>query len=74
MCMFIDFRSPYLREFQHIVLFDRFIEDACQIALTRGGFIINNRKLLKLIVFSNYQVSHSITKFTLPARTEPSNV
>ena len=58
----------------NMVILDRFIEDACQIALTWGGFVINSRKLLKLIVFSNYHVSQSIAKFKLPARTEPPNV
>ena len=58
----------------NMVMLDRFFEDVCQIALTRGGFIINSRKPLKLIVFSNYHVSQSITKFTLPARPEPPKV
>ena len=42
-----------------------------QIAVNTEGVIINNRKPLKSMVFCNYQVSPSISKFTLSGRNDP---
>ena len=52
---------------------DWFIEDVCPLAVKLEGFIRNSRNPFKLILFSNYHASQSISKLTLPARTEPLN-
>ena len=45
-----------------MVMLEWFIDDVCQIAVKQEGIIINNRKLFKLIVLSNYRASQSISK------------
>ena len=73
--MFIDIRLPYLREFKYgnMVMLEWFIKDIWNIAVRQEGFIINNRKPFKFIMFSNYHTSQGISKSTLPPRTEPLN-
>ena len=55
----------------NLVMLEGFIENVCQIAVIWEGVIINSRKLLKSMVFCNYQASLSISKFMLPGRNDP---
>ena len=54
----------------NMVMLEWFIEDFVK----QEGFIITTRKSFKISVFSDYHASRSISKFTLPARTEPLNL